>query len=161
MAGWNSFQNPDPGATVPLKSSVRIGDWRIFLSVFGENIPTAEFGMVFGRNCFLGHRKKIAKVLMSTFTCRSLSSISPRIGQIYTEVKYGGRFTKFIWVQCHHSCTHWLRPRNSPPPPHLDSFMRIFSNPCAGRYWSAKVDDISLPAPLSLKVYSSHLNWEA
>ncbi len=21
-----------------------------------------------------------------------------------------------------HSCTHWLRPRNSPPPPHLDSY---------------------------------------
>jgi hypothetical protein len=29
-------------------------------SVFGENISTAEFGMI-GRNCFLGHRKKIAK----------------------------------------------------------------------------------------------------
>ncbi len=32
-----------------------------------------------------------------------------------------------------HSCTHWLRPRNPPPPPAL-----------RGRYWSAKIDDISL-----------------
>ncbi len=29
-----------------------------------------------------------------------------------------------------HSCTHWLRPRNPPP--------------AFGRYWSAKIDDISL-----------------
>ncbi len=36
-----------------------------------------------------------------------------------------------------HSCTHWLRPRiPSPHPPHWDSYTR-------GRYWSAKIDDIS------------------
>jgi hypothetical protein len=45
----------------------------LFLLFLGENIPAAEFGMIsaFGRNCLLGHRKKIAKFLMRTFTCRS------------------------------------------------------------------------------------------
>ncbi len=38
-----------------------------------------------------------------------------------------------------HSCTHWPRPRNSPLP-HLGSYK-------LGRYWSAKVDDISLWPP--------------
>jgi hypothetical protein len=31
-------------------------------------------------------------------------------------VKYGVRSPKFIWAPVY-SCTHWLRPRNSPPPP--------------------------------------------
>jgi hypothetical protein len=34
-----------------------------------------------------------------------------------------------------HSCTHWLKHRNLPPPP----FVLI-----RGRFWSAKIDDISL-----------------
>jgi hypothetical protein len=38
-----------------------------------------------------------------------------------------------IHVQC--SCTNWLRPRN-PPPPRNWAHLR-------GRYWSAKIDDIS------------------
>jgi hypothetical protein len=37
-----------------------------------------------------------------------------------------------------HSCTHWLRPRSPPPP--IWAHMR-------GRYWSAKIDDISLWHP--------------
>jgi hypothetical protein len=41
-------------------------------SVFGGNIPAAEFGTIsIGRNCLLGHRKKIAKFLMRIFSCRS------------------------------------------------------------------------------------------
>ena len=28
----------------------------------------------------------------------------------------GDRSLKFIWAPVY-SCTHWLRPRNSPPPP--------------------------------------------
>ncbi len=36
-----------------------------------------------------------------------------------------------------HSCTHWLRPRNCLPPPRIWAHIR-------GRYWSAKIDDISL-----------------
>jgi hypothetical protein len=40
-------------------------------SVFGENIPTAEFGNATGRNCLMGHRKKIAKIVMRNFTCSS------------------------------------------------------------------------------------------
>ncbi len=36
-----------------------------------------------------------------------------------------------------HSCTHWLRPRNPLPSPRIGSRIR-------GRYWSAKIDDISL-----------------
>jgi hypothetical protein len=40
-------------------------------------------------------------------------------------VKYGVRSTKFIWAPVY-SCTHWLRPRNPPPPlpPHLGSYAR-------------------------------------
>jgi hypothetical protein len=38
-----------------------------------------------------------------------------------------------------HSCTHWLRPRN-PPPPAFWAHIR-------GRYWSAKIDDTSLRLP--------------
>jgi hypothetical protein len=40
-------------------------------SIFGQNVPTAEFLNDFGRNFLLGNRKKIAKCLMRTFTCRS------------------------------------------------------------------------------------------
>jgi hypothetical protein len=36
--------------------------------------------------------------------------------QPYRIGKYGVRSPKFIWVFLH-SCTHWLRLRNSPPPP--------------------------------------------
>jgi hypothetical protein len=37
-----------------------------------------------------------------------------------------------------YSCTNWLRPRNPPPPPpRMSAHIR-------GRYWSAKIDDISL-----------------
>ena len=35
-----------------------------------------------------------------------------------------------------HSCTPWLTPRNSPSPPCIWAQIR-------GRYWSAKIDDIS------------------
>ncbi len=57
-------------------------------------------------------------------------------------VKYRGRSPKFIWAPCHVMCTAVLfgwdqRPRNSLPPP---AFGLIFR----GRYWSAKIDDISL-----------------
>ncbi len=34
-----------------------------------------------------------------------------------TQVKYGVRSPKFILAPPVHSCTHWLIPRNSPPPP--------------------------------------------
>jgi hypothetical protein len=43
-------------------------------SVFGENIPTAEFKNDIWGNCLLGHRKKIAKFLMRSLTCRALPS---------------------------------------------------------------------------------------
>jgi hypothetical protein len=39
-----------------------------------------------------------------------------------------------------HSCTHWLRPQN--PPPCIWAHIR-------GRYWSAKIDDVSL-GPLTV-----------
>ncbi len=38
-----------------------------------------------------------------------------------------------------HSCSHWLRPRNPP----LPAFGFIYE----GRYWSAKIDEISLKPP--------------
>jgi hypothetical protein len=54
-------------------------------------------------------------------------------------VKYGDRSPKFIWVPVY-SCTHWLRPLNFPPPPHLGSYTRallvsqerrhLFVTPC-------------------------------
>jgi hypothetical protein len=40
-------------------------------SIFWENFPTAEVLNDIGRNFLLGNRKKIAKYLMTTFTCRS------------------------------------------------------------------------------------------
>jgi hypothetical protein len=48
----------------------------MFISVFMIQIlynirPTAEFFSDIGRNCLLRNRKKIAKFLMRTFTCRS------------------------------------------------------------------------------------------
>ncbi len=46
-----------------------------------------------------------------------------------------------------HSCTHWLRPRNPPPSPRIWAHIR-------GRYWSAKIDDISLWPPDKL------LSWQ-
>ncbi len=36
--------------------------------------------------------------------------------------KFGVRSPKFIWAHVY-CCTHWLRPRN-PPPPHLGSYTR-------------------------------------
>jgi hypothetical protein len=39
-----------------------------------------------------------------------------------------------------HSCTHWLRPRDSPP------LSRIWTR-IRGRYWSANIDDISFYVP--------------
>jgi hypothetical protein len=39
-----------------------------------------------------------------------------------------------------YSCTHWLRPRNHAPPTPIWAHIR-------GRYWSAKIDDISLWPP--------------
>ncbi len=41
-----------------------------------------------------------------------------------------------------HSFTHWLRPRNTPPPPSPRIWAHI-----RGRSWSAKIDDISLWPP--------------
>jgi hypothetical protein len=32
-----------------------------------------------------------------------------------------------------YSCPHWLRPRNSPPPPRIRAHIR-------GRYWSANIE---------------------
>jgi hypothetical protein len=40
-----------------------------------------------------------------------------------TLVKYGVRSPKVIWAPLY-SCTHWLRPRNSPLPPHLGSYTK-------------------------------------
>jgi hypothetical protein len=43
--------------------------------------------------------------------------------------------------------THWLRSRNPPPSPRIWAHIR-------GRYWSAKIDDISLwPSWLNCSIY--------
>ncbi len=45
---------------------------RVFVpSGFGENIPTAEFGMVSAETACWDIKRKLAKFLISTFTCRS------------------------------------------------------------------------------------------
>ncbi len=59
---------------------------------------------------------------------------------VHTEIKYGVRSPKFIWAPLY-SCSHWLRPRNSPPPP-------LFGLIYEGAIWSAKRDDISLWLPV-------------
>ncbi len=52
-----------------------------------------------------------------------------------------------------HSCAHWLRPPNSPSPsPRIWAHKR-------GRYWSAKLDDISLQPPASTVGLKRHLYW--
>jgi hypothetical protein len=43
-----------------------------------------------------------------------------------------------------HSCTNWLRPRNPPPRPPAPPRIRAIRACIRGRYWSAKIDDISL-----------------
>jgi hypothetical protein len=45
-----------------------------------------------------------------------------------------------------HSCSHWLRPRSLPPP-------LAFGLVYEGRYWSAKIDEISNPLSFS------HHHW--
>jgi hypothetical protein len=43
----------------------------VLFFVFGEKFPPADFLNDIGKNFLLGSRKKIAKCLMRTFTCRS------------------------------------------------------------------------------------------
>ncbi len=53
------------------------------------------------------------------------------------KVKYGVRSLSLFGLHVH-SCTHWLRPSNPPPPlPGIWTHIR-------GRYWSVKIDEISL-----------------
>jgi hypothetical protein len=42
----------------------------LFLLFLGKIFQQLNWNDI-GRNCLLGHRKKIAKLLMRTFTCRS------------------------------------------------------------------------------------------
>jgi hypothetical protein len=42
----------------------------LFLLFLGRSFPQLNLNDI-GRNCLLGNRKKIAKFLMRTFTCRS------------------------------------------------------------------------------------------
>ncbi len=46
------------------------------IAAFGVNIPTAEIGNDIGRNCLLGHKKKIAKFLMRTLLVALPSSMT-------------------------------------------------------------------------------------
>ncbi len=67
------------------------------------------------------------------------------------QVKYGVRSPKFIGLHMY-SCTHWLRPR-IPPSPRLWTHLRV-----RGRYWSAKIDDISLwPSNLTARLDLLHI----
>ncbi len=52
-------------------------------------------------------------------------------------VRYGGRSPKFIWAPCHMMCTAVLIGWDPAIPP-------AFGLVLWGRYWSAKIDDISL-----------------
>ncbi len=51
----------------------------------------------------------------SSSTVPSLETRHQECYFLYTRVKYGIRSSKFIWAPVY-SCTHWLRPRNPPPP---------------------------------------------
>jgi hypothetical protein len=48
--------------------------------------------------------------------------------------RHGVRYPKYIWAPC--AQLYSLAETLHPPPPHLDSYR--------GRYWSVKIDDISL-----------------
>jgi hypothetical protein len=84
----------------------------IFLSQILHNITNSCVFSDIGRNCLLGNRKKIAKFLMRTFTCRST-------------FLYGSH----LWVYCHyrhrgvdaghHSCKTTEYKSTDSPLPHL------------------------------------------
>ncbi len=60
----------------------------------------------------------------------------------------------FIWAPVY-SCTHWQRTPKLPPPPRIWAHIR-------GRYWSAKIDDISLkPTALNHRFFIDRSNKSA
>ncbi len=68
------------------------------------------------------------------------SQLSVPTCTLQTEVNYGGRSPKFIWAPCHVMCTAVLTgwdPATPSLPPAFGLVLR-------GRYWSSKIDDISL-----------------
>ncbi len=64
----------------------------LFLQFFWGKYSNRQIQNDIGRNCLLGHSKKIAKFLMMTFTCRSpflnVSSVK-NIFLIYKEIQMG------------------------------------------------------------------------
>ncbi len=84
-------------------------------------------------------RTIIEKYLYSLhFLFQSVSiAIGRRTAQVNMELDLQSLFG-------HHmsSCTHWLRSCNPPPPPPPTIWAHV-----RGRYWSAKIDDISLWLP--------------
>jgi hypothetical protein len=53
------------------------------------------------------------------------------------------------------SCSHWLRPRNSPPPPHLGSYMRVLLDRQDRRHLF--VTHLDVPISLFARKYDSGL----
>jgi hypothetical protein len=89
----------------------------LLLLFLGKNIPTAEFENDIGRNCLLGHRKKIAKFLMRTFTCRSafLYGLQNLISCVDGASRLCNPFYRRILFKCSMTTSAVV---SSPPPPH-------------------------------------------
>ncbi len=88
-----------------------------------------------------GSRYRRPRTLPNPSSTILLVKASVTLRHSLTLFKYGGRSPKFIWVPCHVMCTAVLicwDPATPPPsPPRIWTRIR-------GRYWSAKIGEISL-----------------
>ncbi len=82
-----------------------------------------------------GQRERNSRVLFNTL--HRLNTVLSQISKVYM-----GSMSRDV-----HSCPHWLRPRELPPPL-SPAFGLIYE----GRYWSAKIDDISLYCTVVISV---------
>ncbi len=83
-------------------------------------VPTSD---KFDKSIFEGPNGTLVEIKILTlksYMMRPLTNLTivetKRITVEIGKIIYGAGSPKFIWAPVY-SCTHWLRPRNSPPPP--------------------------------------------
>ncbi len=105
-----------------------IGSWSGPRSLFGELETRTKFSMNQSWNLF---HTGIQKTTIMFLKLQWLS-LKPPCGVLRVLQSsrrnlqpYGVRSPKFFWAPVYsYSCSHWLRPRNSPLPPHLGSYTK-------------------------------------
>ncbi len=106
--------------------------WHLQHSSPLQNIMLNQLSYFLSFSIFLSHgcnRKTSLKFQLSQLgVLRTLTTCE------HPQVKYGVRFPKFIWAPC--AQLYSLAATPPSPPMHFCAHIR-------GRYWSAKVDDIS------------------